>query len=537
MNSVRLWGGGDYSRDSFWEMTDELGLLVWQDFQFACALYPRDFAFVASVVQEVTDQVRRLTGHPSLVLFCGSNEAVINTNRTAKGNVATMQMDAADIAVLFDQGVRQALFNVAPSTAFFASSPSNGALVDDQANGLYIHRYGYAFDPRWGDVRHYDTAGDCTDWTTYPQGRLVSEYGIQSYPSLQTLRPVTEPEDWDPNSTIMLHRQHKVVAGVAGNTFITRRIGRYFDQPSSSNLTQRFEEYIYLSQLTQAECVAKQSAYYRTLQHTPGAHTMGAFYWQLNDVWQAPTWASLEYDHNLAYPRWKLLHYRIKHAFAPLMIAAFPDGDDTAVGIRFANDQAQPLVGAKLRVETWNLSGVLLSRTDMPVTVPALGSGQLISVPLRNAVKGSARNTSVSRYTLTGRSGGGARGGGTARGVAPFVTASSDVVYPRRFHSVRLANPTISVVSASLGCGGGENESAHTTCLAVSTDVLSLWTYITSPVDGAWSQNGILLVPGEITQLQFNSLQPVTDKVGFLAGLSIRSLAASTKLAWRSTLR
>lgn len=165
---------------------------------------------------------------------------------------SNQKLFAADLTVLFDEGVRQALWEVPPSANFYASSPSNGALIDDPSRGIYVHRWGYVFDPRWGDVRHYDFAGDCTDWTTFPQGRLVSEYGIQSYPSLETLRPVTEPEDWDPNSTIMLHRQRKAL----GNQHISERIGRYFAMPAASNTTERFEQFIYLSQLTQAACVA-----------------------------------------------------------------------------------------------------------------------------------------------------------------------------------------------------------------------------------------------------------------------------------------
>ena len=144
MNVLRVWGGGDYQRGAFWDLCDRLGILVWLDFQFASALYPRDKRFVENVIGEVTHQSRRLTGHPSLVVWCGSNEAVIGTYRQSRANVpggvdiGNMRMYTADISALFDTGVRKALFDVNPFVSFFASSPSNDALVDDPANGLYV---------------------------------------------------------------------------------------------------------------------------------------------------------------------------------------------------------------------------------------------------------------------------------------------------------------------------------------------------------------------------------------------------------------
>ncbi|EDQ92570.1 uncharacterized protein MONBRDRAFT_13400, partial [Monosiga brevicollis MX1] len=206
-NMLRVWGGGDYLRDAFWAEADRLGLLVWLDFQFATALYPRNDAFVANVVQEVRHQARRLTGHPSLAMWCGSNEGLIDTLRMSTNE--TLQQATADYVALFDEGQRREMWATAPHAPFFASSPSNDALIDDPARGLYLHRWVPGdMSGDFGDIRHYDYDHDVTLTAYYARGRFVSEYGWQSYPSLRTLAAVTQPKDWSNDSPAMAHRQH-----------------------------------------------------------------------------------------------------------------------------------------------------------------------------------------------------------------------------------------------------------------------------------------------------------------------------------------
>lgn len=152
---------------------------------------------------------------------------------------------------------------------------------------------------------------------------------------------------------------------------------------------------------------------------------------------------------------------------------------------------------------------------------PAFSSGVLVTVPLAKPMHGLPRNAAVSRYTLFSGTGTGT-GCGSSNGAG--AGGSSDVLDPRAFHAVRLPTPTITIESTTLNCGG----QATVTCLVMAADVLSLWTQLTSPVDGAWSDNGLLLVRGEATQLNFTSLKPVTDRTGFLAGLRVRSVANMT---------
>jgi len=231
-------------------------------------VYPGKRLFVETVKAEVQHQARRLTGHASLALWCGSNEAV---KGVAQQKDYGMKMAyAADLTVLFDQGVRMALWETSPTAIFYASSPSNDAIVDWPAEALYQHRWlGNPFDPRFGDVRHYDYQSLCTLTDNFPRGRFVSEYGWQSYPSLHTLAPVTSPEDWSNNSTMMNHRQHHP----DGNAQLLAQIQNFFHVPTSANSTTDFVDFIYLSQVVQAQCISTQTRFYRALKQEAGAYT------------------------------------------------------------------------------------------------------------------------------------------------------------------------------------------------------------------------------------------------------------------------
>ncbi|NXB56637.1 MANBA mannosidase, partial [Struthidea cinerea] len=315
MNALRVWGGGVYEQDEFYDICDEIGIMIWQDFMFACALYPTDQSYLESVRAEVSHQVRRLKSHPSIILWSGNNEneAAIASNWFSIPS-ADIGVYIKDYVTLYVKNIREVVLNEDKSRPFVASSPTNG--LESVKEG-WLSRDPY--DTHYGDTHFYDYNSDCWNWTVYPKTRFASEYGFQSWPSFSTIEKVSSPEDWSYTSNFSLHRQHHE----GGNIQMLQEIGRHFKLPQSPDPVKQFKDMIYLTQVMQAQCIKTETEFYRFSQSeiiNGEGHTMGALYWQLNDIWQAPSWASLEYG-----GKWKLLHYFAQNFFAPLLPVAYED--------------------------------------------------------------------------------------------------------------------------------------------------------------------------------------------------------------------
>ena len=209
MNTVRNWGGGIYQHDLFYEICDKKGLMVWEEFMFACSMYPRDAAFLNTVKEEVKHQVLRLMSHPSIIIWSGNNEnelAMGSSTATAWYVETTINpfRYVVDYSYLNTDTVYQTIHEYDPSRPWLPSSPSNGILTTEP----YVERWGNPGSSKWGDVHFYNYLDVCTDVSIYPTPRFTSEYGFQSYPNFRAMAEVSLPEDWDPNSKFLLHRQH-----------------------------------------------------------------------------------------------------------------------------------------------------------------------------------------------------------------------------------------------------------------------------------------------------------------------------------------
>ncbi|XP_051820137.1 beta-mannosidase isoform X1 [Antechinus flavipes] len=315
MNTLRVWGGGVYEQDEFYEICDELGLMIWQDFMFACALYPTDQAFVDSVRAEVVHQIRRLKSHPSIIIWSGNNEneAALAENWFSVPS-SKRQIYFRDYVTLYVKNIREIVLAEDQTRPYITSSPTNGA---ESISEGWISRKPY--DTHFGDVHFYDYESDCWNWKVFPKARFVSEYGYQSWPSFSTLEKVSSAEDWSYNSSFSLHRQHHK----NGNTEMLNQAAIHFKLPQNSDPLIMFKNTLYLTQVMQAQCVKTETEFYRRSQSEVidgEGHTMGALYWQLNDIWQAPSWASLEYG-----GKWKMLHYFAQQFFSPLLPVGFED--------------------------------------------------------------------------------------------------------------------------------------------------------------------------------------------------------------------
>ncbi|MCE3294580.1 MAG: hypothetical protein K0R65_294 [Crocinitomicaceae bacterium] len=285
MNMIRVWGGGYYQDELFYQNCDEKGILVWQDFMFACAMYPGDPVFLASVEKELNFQVPRLAAHPSVVYFNGNNEVDVawkNWGFQLKYLIGpkTQEEIEADYKKLFQQ-LAPRIVKENSYLPYVHTSPLSNWGKDEYFNHGTMHYWGV-----WHGKDPIEDFG-------LKSGRFNAEYGFQSFPEFSTLSSFSREMDWDLNSSVMKHHQKSYV----GNGMIKKHAdilyGNAFD----------FKEFVYFSQLTQAKAVGIAIAGHRTDM----PRCMGTLFWQLNDCWPAPTWSSIDYYNN-----WKALHYQAR---------------------------------------------------------------------------------------------------------------------------------------------------------------------------------------------------------------------------------
>ncbi|XP_010639888.1 beta-mannosidase [Fukomys damarensis] len=463
MNALRVWGGGIYEQDAFYELCDELGIMVWQDFMFACALYPADQGFLDSVRAEVAYQVRRLKPHPSVILWSGNNEneglLAVNWFQVPPSDLDTC---VKDYVRLYVANIREVILEGDKSRPFVASSPSNGA--ETIAEGWV------AKDPNsnhYGDVHFYNYNSDCWDWTVFPKARFVSEYGYQSWPSFSTLEKVSGKEDWSYNSTFTRHRQHHA----DGNEEMLRQAALHFRLPQGPDPVRTFRDTLYLTQVMQAQCVKTETEFYRRSRSEIVAgegHTMGALYWQLNDIWQAPSWASLEYG-----GKWKMLHYFARHFFAPLLPVGF-EGEDV-IHIHGVSDLHEDRnVTLTLTVHSW--------RSLKPVCVQAMGS-----LVLKAGT--TARLYSEPVGHLLSRCGNCTRRGCV---LSFYLSAGSELVSPVSYHFLSSLKDAEGLLKARITAAISQQGDTFAFELETSAVAPFVWLDVGS-IPGRFSDNGFLM--------------------------------------------
>ncbi|MBK8858437.1 MAG: glycoside hydrolase family 2 protein [Opitutaceae bacterium] len=303
MNMLRIWGGGIYESEHFYDVCDELGLLVWQDFMFACTLYPGDRAFLASVRTEAAHQVRRLRHRACLALWCGNNEIeTLNWDALEKTPKLRRHYDA-----VFHRILPAAVAALDGITPYWPTSPYRGA---GRSNDYTIKPLG----EKSGDTHYWDVwharhpVKDYEKW----RFRFVSEFGMQSYCSPETQATFCAPADRNVFGPVMENHQKNT----AGNQIILDYVSRLYRFPKSQDAL------IYLSQLNQAHCMQTGVEHYRRIMPV----CMGALYWQLNDCWPVASWSSLEHT-----GRWKALQHVARRFFAPALVSALVPGTETAI--------------------------------------------------------------------------------------------------------------------------------------------------------------------------------------------------------------
>jgi beta-mannosidase len=293
-NSIRVWGGGLYPSDDFYDACDEYGLVVWQDFMFACANYRLTREFEENILAELKDNVRRLRHHASLGLWCGNNEMEMFVKQ---GEWGAKNEIVSDYVKMYEYLFPRLLETEDPDRFYWPASPSSGGAFDEPNS------------ENRGDVHYWDVWHGNKPFTEYRKFyfRYLSEFGFQSFPSIKTVESFTLPEDRNVFSYIMEKHQRNASA----NGKIMNYMEQTFLYPND------LDTLIYASQLLQGEAIRYGVEHFRRNR----GRCMGAIYWQLNDCWPVASWASIDY-----FGRWKALHYYAKRFFAPLMISCEEEG-------------------------------------------------------------------------------------------------------------------------------------------------------------------------------------------------------------------
>lgn len=364
-NAIRVWGGGYYPEDWFFDLCDELGLMVWQDFMFACAVYELTPEFEANIRQEFIDNVKRIRHHASLGLWCGNNEMEMFV--AEKHHWVTKPTEVRDYLFMYERLIPQVLSKYDPQTFYWPASPSSGGSFDEPN------------DPNRGDVHYWKVWHGNRPFSEYRKFyfRYASEFGFQSLPAFETVKTFTDdPKDWNMFSYIMEKHQRQNSA----NGKLMNYLQQTYLYPSD------FQTLIYATQLLQADAIRYGVEHFRRNR----GRCMGAIYWQLNDCWPVVSWSSIDYCGRL-----KALHYYARRFFAPVMISCHEEGWMTqeadmnrehfefekSIRLNVANETRQE-ISVEVRWAVRNAKAQILRQEKTSLTVPALTSQWLDKVEL-----------------------------------------------------------------------------------------------------------------------------------------------------------
>lgn len=356
MNMLRIWGGGTYEDDRFYELCDEQGILIWHDFMFACGLFPASGTYLQNVRQEAIDNVRRLRNHPCIALWCGNNEcqdAWFNwgwKRRFEQRDPALAARLWQEFQDLFFRTLPEVVSEYAPQTPYRPSSP--------------FADYDSGSKPHLGDYHYWDVWHGRKPISEYNKvrARFFSEYGMQSFPELGTVRRFApDPSDWDIHSDMMMAHQR---GGAHANSLIESYLETEYGKPEG------FDTLLYVGQLMQADAMKTAVEAHRRDK----GYCWGTLLWQINDCWPVASWSTRDY-----YGRWKAAHYLMRPAMADILVSPIRLDDDQ-LHIYIVNDRLAPVSG-QLTIEAWTAERKVRSLT-CKVRVPANSASDVWQMPV-----------------------------------------------------------------------------------------------------------------------------------------------------------
>ncbi len=471
MNCLRVWGGGRYESDSFYDYCDATGVLVWQDFMFSCATYPALPEFLKNAEREAESQILRLKDHPCIILWCGNNEdlGAISWFEESRAQPSRYVVDYDRL----NEGVLGRLVRrLDPDRPWWPSSPAAGP-------GDY------------SDNWHADNAGDMHYWSVWHEGksfnayldvrpRLCSEFGFQSLPSAHSVAAFAEPGQRNVTSPVFEHHQRHP----RGNELIMTTMLRYFRMPKG------FEETLYLSQVQQAMAIRTAVDYWRSTM----PRCMGTLYWQLNDVWPCASWSSLEYG-----GRWKLLHHDAKRFYESAAPYLFVKDGSLHVGA--SNDGPGAWKGSiRLRIMDFGGATLMDESKEFELSMPA--ALETWALPLAGLPALPENCFAVADL----------QGSGADQPSRAWLFLTE----PKRCEPL---NPKISYEAEALGDGRF--------ALSLRCEAPAFWLAPALPAPaGSFSDEGFLLLPGETKRIEYRPLKGVAplSAEAFLAELRCMNL-------------
>ncbi len=478
MNMLRHWGGGQFEKEEFYNICDSLGLMLWHDFMFSCAIYPADKRFLDEVEAELNHQIRRLRDHSCIAMWCGDNECVgaLGWWEVTRNNrdFYTSRLDT--LIKLRGRIVAEA----DPGRVYWPSSPCAGP-------GDYT-------TDNWKE----DTKGDMHLWSVSKfagpmedyykvKPRFCSEIGHSSFPRYDLVAKYSSPSQANPWSPEFEHHVKEVTDGRRGNQIIMDRLRLHFNFPT------RMEDLCYLSQAEQAMGLETCSQYWRTLE----PNCMGVIYWQLNDIWPGTSWASVEYD-----GKWKQSHYHAKRFFAPEIITAVPSDKDGSLGVWVVNDTGgEKSYNAVLRL--WSFGGDVIWEKAVPVSVGADSSISAAEFSLDEFGSAAERKSRFLELSLE--------------------CSGKQVAYNTWLFEEFKNSP---LEKATVSCMPAESDGRWTVTLTADKPAFFTWVAV-GDIPGEFNDNSFTLYPGRPVELVFTPKNGFDDFEKFVSSLSVTHLSAT----------
>ncbi|MFL5728496.1 MAG: glycosyl hydrolase 2 galactose-binding domain-containing protein [Cytophagaceae bacterium] len=468
MNMLRVWGGGIYEDDKFYELCDEKGIMLWQDFMFGCSMYPADSARLDNIKQEAIGNVKRLRNHPSLAMWCGNNEmetAWLHWGWQKNFGWTQEQQDNmwADYQKIFHTLLPQICNEYDPARFYHRSSPSaNNDSIEPDVIGFGDKHY-------WG-VWHAEEP-----YTAYKKNisRFMSEYGFQSFPELKTVMSYAPEKDWNIESEVMLHHQRHP----RGNPLIREYMFRDYRKPKD------FPSFLYTGQVLQAEIIKYAAESHRRAK----PYCMGSLYWQLDDCWPVASWSGMDY-----YGRWKALHYFARKFYSPVLVSL--DEDSGKVNSWIVSDRLDELKG-KLFLKLMDFSGKILWSDSMDLSVPANSSKTYFSLERNQLLKNRKAPDVVLIAELKS---------GT-------TLISSNTLYFTQPKNLNLPKAALKT-KIDQGMAGGDFY------ITIKADKLAKNVYLSDLLtEGFFSDNYFDLLPGEEKVVVFTPARPAVSQAEFEA--------------------
>ncbi len=453
MNMLRVWGGGIYEDDEFYDEADRNGILIWQDFMFACSSYPHDPLFVGRVESEAEYNIKRLRGHASLAMWCGNNEIY-----EAMRYWGWQRKYSAEAFAEMERGYNVLFRELLPQMV-------------ERLDGTRFYMHSSPYEANWGRPKSWKT-GDSHNWGTWhgrkpfesfdtDVPRFMSEYGFQAFPEMKTIRTFAEEKDFELESPVMNAHQKADI----GNALIKQTMGLYYKVP------EKFEDLVYVGLVLQGQGMRHGIEAHR--RNRP--YCMGSLFWQLNDSWPVVSWSSIDY-----YGNWKALMYQSKRAFAPILINAIKEGDDLCVYL--VSDELQDHDGVRLDVELMDFDGKVHGKWTQSGMLAANSSVLFMKKPVGELQGKLSAATSLLHFTLKDKNG---------------ATLADDVFYFAYPKDQKLSEANI---ETSVRRRGDAIE------MTLKTDKLARDIFVEVPVQGVrFTDNFFDLLPGQRKKITITS--------------------------------